>query len=193
MRIYTRSGDEGETGLFGGQRVSKAHLRLEAYGQVDELNAVLGFCAAAAPENLAASLRREMANLFVLGSHLATPPEALEASQGKLPSWDGGSVGLLEAEIDEIAADLEPLRSFILPGGCELSARLHLARTVCRRAERVLVRLASGSRVEAVFLTYLNRLGDWLFILARAANHSAGVPDLPWRPGRGEGGDSSES
>ncbi|TAH36827.1 MAG: cob(I)yrinic acid a,c-diamide adenosyltransferase [Planctomycetota bacterium] len=182
MKIYTRTGDEGETGLFGGDRVRKDALRICAYGEVDELNAALGWCAAAAPAGLGEPLRREMARLFVVGAHLAVAPKAARKALAQIPVWDDTAVGQLEAEIDGLELDLAPLHNFILPGGNELSSRLHLARTICRRAERSLVALAGEEKVDARFGAYLNRLSDWLFVLARAANHAGGVDDVPWVP-----------
>lgn len=189
MRIYTRTGDEGETGLFGGGRVSKAHDRIAAYGETDELNSVLGWCAAAAEgapgivAGLKANLKREQALLFTAGSWLATPPEAAQARK-HLPAWPADAAAVLEREIDAWDEALPPLKSFILPGGSELAARLHLARTVCRRAERAVCDLAADDDhgVDPRILAWLNRLSDWLFTAARAANAAAGRADVPWRP-----------
>ncbi|MFQ5749106.1 MAG: cob(I)yrinic acid a,c-diamide adenosyltransferase, partial [Planctomycetota bacterium] len=169
------------TGLFGGGRVAKHALRIEAYGQIDELNALLGWCAAAAGKEEAAPLRREQARLFDLGAWLATASEAAESARMRLPRWDQGAPGLLEGEIDALEAGLPALANFILPGGSEAAARLHIARTVCRRAERALVRLSAEEEVPAPFLAYLNRLSDWLFVRARKANADAGVEDTSWR------------
>ena len=181
MKIYTRTGDEGTTGLFGGRRVPKSDPRIECYGTVDELNAALGLAAAGgvAPA-LAGKLAKVQDELFVIGAHLATPPDDTRRL-ARVPDLDGGAVARLEAEVDEADAALAPLRSFILPGGSEPAARLHLARTVCRRAERLLVAFAAEHPVEPVVLQYLNRLSDWLFVQARWCNHHAGVPDVPWR------------
>jgi cob(I)alamin adenosyltransferase len=181
-RIYTRTGDEGETGLFGGGRVSKADLRVAAYGDVDELNAVLGWTRARTPGSvLAERVRLIQEDLFALGAHLATPAGARSARH--LPALPAGRPTEFEAWIDEAETELEPLRSFILPGGSEAAAMLHLARTVCRRAERTVVELAAGESVDPSILVYLNRLSDLLFVLARAANRQAGEPDVPWQPG----------
>jgi len=185
VKIYTRAGDEGETGLFGGLRVPKHDLRIQSYGIVDELNACLGLCAEAAPASTSEILRREMSRLFDLGAHLATPGDAKSEIKSKLPFWDDHCLTLLEGEIDTREGELEPLKTFVLPGGCELSARLHLARTICRRAERNLSRLMGREPVDERFAAYLNRLSDWLFVLARTANAEAGVPDVPWTPARG--------
>jgi len=182
VRIYTRSGDAGETGLFGGKRVAKHSRRIVAYGEVDETNALLGWCAVAAPPPLAERLQREMEQLFTLGSHLATPARAAKATRERLPAWDDRAVPRLEVEIDELTEELGEVRHFVLPGGCELAARLHVARSACRRAERAVTDLATKEKVDPVHLAYLNRLSDWLFVLARAANHSAKVQDILWIP-----------
>lgn len=193
MRIYTRTGDDGETGLFGGGRVPKSHARIAAYGDVDELNSGLGSCAAALPPSgqaeallrgFADRLAREQALLFTIGSWLATPPEAGESARRHLPAWPDGAPTVLEREIDAWDAQLAPLTTFILPGGTELAARLHLARTICRRAERAVVALAAdpAQQVDPRAIVYLNRLSDWLFTAARAANAAAGRADVPWRP-----------
>jgi cob(I)alamin adenosyltransferase len=183
-RIYTRTGDEGETGLFGGGRVRKSHARVAAYGELDELNAVLGWCVAVAgaDRGFGDRLRRVQEDLFALGAHLATPPDA--RSRDHLPPLPGQRPAEMESWIDEAETELEPLRSFILPGGSPAGAALHLARTVCRRAERAAVRLAEEDEVDALVLTYLNRLSDLLFDLARLANHRAGTPETAWRPER---------
>ena len=184
MRIYTRHGDSGDTDLFGGERRPKHAQRIAAYGEVDELNAVLGWCAAC--ETVDASLHdrlhREQSHLFVLGSWLATAPEAGESARRHLPAWPSDAIAVLEGEIDGWAAEAPELKSFILPGGSEAAARLHVARTVCRRAERAVAELANAEHVEPVQLAYVNRLSDWLFQAARAANHAAGVDDVPWIP-----------
>jgi cob(I)alamin adenosyltransferase len=179
MKIYTRTGDDGSTGLIGGERVRKCDARIECYGTVDELNAAIGLAAVAVTDPAqGVRLRRVQNDLFVVGSHLATPDAAPAAVH--LPSLDDAMVDRLEMEIDAAEGELAPLRQFILPGGTEAAARLHLARTVCRRAERLLVEFALDRPVPAVVLTYLNRLSDWLFVQARLANHLSGVPDAPW-------------
>jgi cob(I)alamin adenosyltransferase len=178
MKIYTKTGDDGSTGLFGGGRVRKSDARIECYGTVDELNAALGVAVVVAPAGLADSLRRVQNELFVVGAHLATPEDSPHT--GSLPLLDDAMIGRLEMEIDNAEAELEPLRQFILPGGDEAAARLHLARTVCRRAERVLVEFAMDRPVSPTIVTYLNRLSDWLFVMARLANKRAGVADRAW-------------
>jgi cob(I)alamin adenosyltransferase len=178
MKIYTRGGDGGETGLYGGTRVAKHALRVTAYGEVDELNAVLGWCGVVADGENQARLQRESARLFDLGAFLASTPDAKH-----LPNWNADACQILENEIDGWENDLEPLKTFILPGGSELGARLHMARTVCRRAERMTSALASEETVAADHLAYLNRLSDWLFVFARSANAQAGHADIPWTAG----------
>jgi cob(I)alamin adenosyltransferase len=183
VKIYTRSGDAGTTGLFGGQRVAKTHLRVEAYGALDELNAVLGLAVTWCPDDdLGAGLRHVQSRLFVLGADLATPPESAAAAHVlRVPA---GWATELEAEIDAMEAELRPLDRFILPGGSAAAAALHLARTVCRRAERrCLGAREGGEALNDQALVYLNRLGDWLFVAARLANARAGIAEIPWQPG----------
>ena len=187
MKIYTKTGDRGETGLFGGHRVRKDDARVEAYGEVDELNSVLGVAAArldgAGQADVSAELRRIQADLFTIGANLATPrPEDRGRPNAHIPELDSGRVPALEQWIDRAEEELEPLRTFVLPGGTEAAAFLHLARTVCRRAERRAVTLAREAHIDETFLVYLNRLSDLLFVLARLANRRAGVQDVPWTP-----------
>lgn len=184
MRIYTRTGDQGETGLFGGQRVLKSHPRVSAYGEVDELNAVLGVCLAHCEDReIEATLARFQSELFVLGSDLATPlDEGESVGSKKVQRISEGMAAALEALIDHYEADAPPLRSFILPGGTALAANLHLARTVCRRAERAAIAAAGKETLNPEVIVYLNRLSDLLFVMARAANHRAGHPETPWIP-----------
>lgn len=180
-RIYTRTGDTGETGLFGGGRVSKSSARVTAYGEVDELNAVLGWVLLRVGDpEIERRLRLVQEDLFALGAHLATPADA--RSRAHLPPLPADRPSEFEAWIDAAETELEPLRSFILPGGGEAGAALHLARTVCRRAERAVVGLAAVDDVDPAIVVYLNRLSDLLFDLARLANHRAGRPETPWRP-----------
>lgn len=180
MRIYTRTGDSGETALLGGQRVRKSVLRVEAYGELDELNACLGLAVAAGADAPTANLLSEIQrHLFALSARVADAREAGEAPQEKT-AFPEARVTMLEGAIDRAEEVLPPLKTFVIPGGAELAARLHLARTVCRRAERRLVALAAQEDVPAIFLAYLNRLSDLLFVLARAVNHRAGVPETPW-------------
>ena|SRR5579871_120199 len=187
--IYTRTGDTGETGLFGGQRVPKDALRVDAYGTVDELNAVLGAaCAQAVSEELKSLLLTLQSDLFLLGADLATPEEK-DTHRGRITIERVGEerTARLEGLIDRYESELPPLRNFILPGGHPLAAALHLSRVVCRRAERRCVTLMQATREDAAplnteILRYLNRLSDLLFVLARVANHREGVPDIPWNP-----------
>ncbi|MGH7213907.1 MAG: cob(I)yrinic acid a,c-diamide adenosyltransferase [Tepidisphaeraceae bacterium] len=187
MKIYTKTGDDGTTGLVGGMRVSKCGARIECTGAVDELNATIGLVVAGAGSPIASdvalseALRLIQDELFVIGSHLATPADDV-AAQRALPPLNAASVTRLEEQIDAADQELPPLRQFILPGGTELAARLHLARTICRRAERVIVQFLSGDAdAPQLVVKYLNRLSDWLFVQARFANHRAGAADVPWR------------
>lgn len=179
MKIYTKTGDTGETGLFAGPRVPKDDLRITAYGEVDELNTVLGLVRAESPpteiDQLLARIQNE---LFCVGAELATPDPAAHGTQiiGEM------HIAALEQAIDRYEATLEPLKQFILPGGTKAASALHLSRSVCRRAERHVVTLSRVSTVpiSAALIRYLNRLSDLLFVLARAANAIAGVQDVPW-------------
>ena len=180
-RIYTRAGDAGETSLGDGARVPKTDARIEAYGTVDELNAVLGLVLAGDVEpELRATLERIQNELFDLGADLAVPVEDDKRERLRV---EQAQVEALEELCDRANEGLEPLRSFILPGGTETAARLHLARTVCRRAERLTVALDAEHGVNPEALAYLNRLSDLLFILARVANASARAEEPLWRPG----------
>jgi len=178
MKIYTRTGDSGETSLFAGGRVLKDHLRVEAYGTVDELNSMLGVVRSYPLPGLAEDWLEMVQNdLFVLGADLATP---LEANPAWLVRVEAGQASVLEAAIDQMDAELEPLKSFILPGGTTPAAMIHVARTVCRRAERVCVSLRDQEGVNPQALVYLNRLSDFLFTLARWVNKQAGEPEKKW-------------
>ena len=182
-RIYTRTGDDGSTGLASGERRSKADRRVAAYGTVDETNAVLGLCRlhSGGLPALDAVLARVQNDLFDLGADLATPHEPPPRHEA-LRIVDA-QVDRLEAEIDALNERLAPLRSFVLPGGSPLAAHLHLARTVARRAERLAVELAAAEPVNPAAVRYLNRLSDLLFVAARAANDDAGA-DVLWVPGQ---------
>lgn len=176
MKLYTKTGDDGTTGLLGGKRVKKSHLRVCAYGEVDELNASLGVAIAAGSDTgMVASLTEIQGDLFVIGAELADP-------EGKYAIHRVGDadVSRLEGLIDLFDDRAPALQSFVLPGGTPLAAALHLARVVCRRAERTMVALGETETVSAAMTTYMNRLSDLLFAMARAANHEAGVPDTPW-------------
>ena len=180
-RIYTRTGDAGETGLFGGERVPKDDPRVAAYGEVDELNAALGLALALAPQEQSRELlERVQRDLFTVGAELATPDRARLAKA--LPGEPIGDpeIAALERAIDAHEAQLTALSNFILPGGTPKAAALHLARTVCRRAERAVVPLARDGAAPPAVVRYLNRLSDLLFVLARAANAAAGRPEVTW-------------
>jgi cob(I)alamin adenosyltransferase len=182
MRIYTKTGDAGETGLFAGPRVRKDDVRIEAYGTVDELNAVLGLArieSPALPPAVAATLERVQSELFSVGAELATP----EPAKHGMSLVGERQIEALERDIDSLEATLPPLTHFILPGGSPGAAHLHVARGVCRRAERRVVTLAltPGVTVSSKIVHYLNRLGDYLFVAARAAGQAAGVPETIWR------------
>jgi cob(I)alamin adenosyltransferase len=180
VKVYTRRGDEGETDLFGGPRVSKDALRVETYGAVDELNAVLGECRARTEHgDLGGIVEHVQGLLFDLGAVLATP-DAKRREKSGVPELEPGDVDELEAHIDRLEEELEPLKRVILPGGCSGAAAFHLARTVCRRAERRLVALAREEALEGPGLRYLNRLSDLLFVMARVENRRAGVADIEW-------------
>ena len=181
MKIYTRTGDDGTTGLFGGGRRSKADLRVEAYGTVDEANAAIGVARAAGlPSDLEAVVADVQGDLFTLGAELACEPGA--ESKLKLVLIENADAARLERAIDAAEEGLVPLKSFILPGGSQGAAALHVARCVARRAERLVIALAAESDVRREVIVYLNRLSDLLFTNARRANHVAGVPDVPWNP-----------
>jgi len=181
MKIYTRTGDDGSTGLVGGSRVRKSDPRIGCYGAVDELNAALGLAAVTAPSLLRIPLQRVQGELFIVGADLATPTGA--ARPAGLACLSAANIQKLEAEIDAADAIIEPIRNFVLPGGSETAARMHLARTICRRAERLAVSLSTEYQIDATLLTYLNRLSDWLFVQARWSNRVAGIKDIPWSRG----------
>lgn len=177
-RIYTRTGDGGETGLIGGQRVSKDHLRVEAYGTLDELNSALGAARAVLEDLEVASVVEQIQHsLFALGAEIASPA----ADAVHIPHCTSQQVEGLEAWIDHFEAALPPLRAFILPGGNRVGSLLHLARTISRRAERRIVTLAGAEALNPEILRYLNRLSDLLFVLARTVNHRSGIAETVWR------------
>jgi cob(I)alamin adenosyltransferase len=178
MKIYTRTGDDGTTGLFSGGRVRKDHLRVETYGTVDELNSCLGLARALKPDaEMDTWLEKTQNQLFHLGSDLATP---LDAKAEWVVRVEAEAITWLEESIDSMDTRPEPLKNFILPGGSPAAAQLHVARTVCRRAERLAVRLAEEAAINPLALKYLNRLSDWLFTAARYENLKAGVPESKW-------------
>ena len=181
MKIYTRTGDTGETALFGGGRVPKDHPRVAAYGDVDELNSMLGVVRAAEPadffEPLLESIQQD---LFSIGGHLATPDPARVSKALEKATLSPARVSEFERVMDDAERELPPLKAFVLPAGTPKASALHLARTVCRRAERSVVHLAHDKDVPELFVVYLNRLSDLLFTLARLANYRAGVSDVTW-------------
>jgi len=187
MKIYTKRGDAGQTDLFTGQRVDKDSLRVEAYGTVDEINSALGLAVAACDERdaeLRPALLDIQSRLFDVGADLAAPPESAE-DEPMVPRVDDEQILALEAHIDRLSESLPAMKHFILPGGTDLAARLHMARTICRRAERICVALQKHEGLSPAIITYLNRLSDVLFAMARHANHAAAYDDIPWQ-GRGE-------
>jgi cob(I)alamin adenosyltransferase len=179
VKIYTKTGDAGQTSLFDRTRVSKADPRVDAYGEVDETNACLGAArAAGGDDDLAAAIELIQRELFAVGSRLADPSSRVAGRVTKA-AVTAEVVRRLEETIDRLEQELPPLRSFILPGGSPQGALLHLARTICRRAERRVVGLGAGA-VDPIVVVYLNRLSDLLFVMARVTNHRAQVPELEW-------------
>jgi len=181
MKIYTRTGDKGQTGLLGGTRVAKDSLRIEAYGTVDELNSHIGFLRDHANGSLDDELIPIQEILFTVGSRLASGTEE-QAEKFKVPALTEEHVASLERAMDLMEAELPEMRNFILPGGHLASSQAHVCRTVCRRAERMVVRLATEEAVPEILVRYLNRLSDHLFVLARSIAHRNGVADTPWKP-----------
>lgn len=180
MKIYTRTGDAGTTGLLGGTRLPKNHIRIEAYGTVDELNANIGLLR---DNDALAPFRHELIavqeDLFVLGSQLASDPEK---NTMKLPELDPERISMLEFAMDTMDADLPPMRNFVLPGGHPAVSQCHITRCVCRRAERATIALAQTSFVDPLLIRYLNRLSDYFFVLARKVTHELNVTEMPWVP-----------
>lgn len=180
MKIYTKTGDEGTTSLFGGKRVSKSELRIDTYGTVDELNSWMG-----ALRDLEVNQKRQAVlveiqdRLFTIGSILATEPENTKV---KIPSLSESDIAFLEQEIDAMDAQLPPMRFFVLPGGHPSISWGHVARTVCRRTERLVIALHNLENVDPFVIKYLNRLSDYLFVLCRAMAHDLGVEETPWKP-----------
>ncbi len=178
MKIYTKTGDKGSTSLFGGKRVPKSNIRIEAYGTVDELNASIGVVLSEnISESVFKSLRKIQNDLFVVGGDLATP---LTETKLKIPRTTAPMVSFLEGEIDSYDSKIEKLKNFILPGGTKTSALLHLSRTICRRAERSVVALSNTEQINNEIVKYLNRLSDLLFIFARFENFVNNVSDIEW-------------
>jgi cob(I)alamin adenosyltransferase len=181
MKIYTKKGDEGDTSLFGGDRVSKSSGRIEAYGTVDELNSVLGLAASfGLSEKGSRWVKKVQQDLLVLGADLAAP----HSSKTRIDRIEEGSIEFLEESIDEMDKKLPPLKNFILPGGSRQGAALHLARTVCRRAERTAVACKKTEEISPLAVKYLNRLSDFLFVLARFENKETDIVEEVWKPER---------
>jgi cob(I)alamin adenosyltransferase len=180
MKIYTRTGDKGETSLIGGTRVSKADLRIDTYGTVDELNAHIGLVRdQAVNENRRNELKEIQDRLFTIGSELATDPE--RKSKKLLPVIVDSDVDVLEQAMDSMDADLPPLRNFVLPGGHQSVSFCHLARTVCRRAERLVTALSNAEPIDPLIIKYLNRLSDYLFVLGRKMTQELGIEEVTWQ------------
>lgn len=183
MKIYTKTGDEGKTSLFRGGRVSKDHDRIEAYGTVDELNSILGIVLTEIQNKEAKQILIKIQNdLFIVGSDLATVIEIDEKNDKKVIRTTKEMIEYLEKQIDYFDEKLPPIKNFILPGGSKSAANLHHARTVCRRAERKVVRLMNSVDISAKVMIYLNRLSDFLFVLSRFENFQANIPDTIWNP-----------
>ncbi len=179
IKIYTKTGDDGTTGLFGGARLPKHHIRIEAYGTVDELNSVIGWLMAFVQHGETYELLQTIqARLFTVGSNLASDPDKDMIT----PDLTDNDTQMLEKSIDSMQSELPELKHFILPGGSEAISAAHLARTVCRRAERRCVALAFDSQVEPIIILYLNRLSDYFFVLARWIGHQEGVQEIKWTP-----------
>ncbi|MCU0434238.1 MAG: cob(I)yrinic acid a,c-diamide adenosyltransferase [Bacteroidia bacterium] len=180
MKIYTKTGDKGQTSLIGGTRVPKHHIRIEAYGTVDELNSWIGVLRDTIADTTVTELLIEIQDrLFTMGSLLAADPEK---SKMKLPELEEGDVTRLEQAIDTMNATLPPMRSFVLPGGNLIVSHCHVARCVCRRAERCVTHLSETAAVSELITRYLNRLSDYLFVLSRKLSHDLGAVETPWKP-----------
>lgn len=182
LKIYTKTGDKGFTSLIGGTKVPKSHLRIEAYGTVDELNSYIGLCKDLLTDNQSKTILQEIQDrLFTIGSSLACDPE--KELKMKIPDLKEDDVTLLEKEIDRMNETLPPMKNFILPGGHPSVSHLHIARCVCRRAERCCVRLEfEKEEIESITIKYLNRLSDYLFVLARYIAHQLKAEEIPWKP-----------
>lgn len=179
FKIYTKTGDQGETSLFGGKRLPKSHLRIDAYGTVDELNSYLGLLRdSIGEESLRELLKAIQDRLFTIGSNLASDPD----KDMIVPDVEAADIERLEQEIDRMNDSLPELKNFILPGGHPTVSTCHIARCVCRRAERLVVALQQSSRVDNILIQYLNRLSDYLFVLARYIGHQGGVEEVVWKP-----------
>ncbi len=180
MKIYTKTGDHGTTSLFGGKRVSKADLRIDTYGTVDELNSFMGLVRDQEVNQKRKEVLVQIQNtLFIIGSILATEPGNTKV---KIPSLHEDDVIILEKEIDAMENELSPMRFFVLPGGQSSVSFCHVARTVCRRTERLTIALDEQEKIEPLVIKYLNRLSDYLFVLSRKMTHELGVEEIPWKP-----------
>jgi cob(I)alamin adenosyltransferase len=182
LKIYTKTGDKGTTSLIGGTKVPKSHLRIEAYGTVDELNSYTGLCRDLLTDDAGRTVLQEIQDrLFTIGSSLACDP--VKEPKMRIPDLKEEDITLLEKEIDRMNEAIPPMKSFILPGGHATLSQLHIARCVCRRAERCCVRLEiEKEEVEAIVIKYLNRLSDYLFVLSRYTGHQMGIDEIPWKP-----------
>ncbi len=180
LKIYTKTGDKGQTGLLGGTRVAKHHVRIEAYGTVDELNSWIGLLRdSISDEHQKSILVETQDRLFTIGSSLASDPQK---SKVKIPHLTEDDITLFEKEMDAMDEVLPPMKSFVLPGGNELVSKCHIARCVCRRAERRVNHLAENEPVDELVIKYLNRLSDYLFMLSRKLAHDLNAPETPWKP-----------
>ena len=180
MKIYTKTGDKGMTSLIGGTKVPKSHLRIEAYGTVDELNSWIGLCKDLLTDDQGKKILLEVQDrLFTIGSSLACDPE--KEPKMKIPDLKESDITLLEKEMDRINETIPPMKNFILPGGHPTLSKLHIARCVCRRAERMVVHLAETESADPLVITYLNRLSDYLFVLSRHAGHKMNIKEIPWK------------
>lgn len=182
FKIYTKTGDQGKTSLIGGTKVPKSHVRIESYGTIDELNSYIGLANDLIPEESLNPVLREIQDrLFTIGSSLACDPDKETAL--KIPDLKDTDISFLENEIDRMNGELPDMRSFILPGGHQTVSTIHICRCVCRRAERICVQMKEeGLFIEPLVIQYLNRLSDYLFVLARYAGHLLNVPEIPWKP-----------
>lgn len=180
-KIYTKTGDKGNTSLIGGTKVPKSHLRIEAYGTVDELNSYVGLCRDLTSDKTSGDLLGEIQDrLFTIGSSLACDPE--KETKLKIPDLKDSDVTVLEKAMDSMNETLPPMKNFILPGGHPTVAHMHIARCICRRAERCVVRLSFETEAPPIVIQYLNRLSDYFFVLARYEAHLAGATEIPWKP-----------
>jgi cob(I)alamin adenosyltransferase len=179
MKLYTRTGDDGTTGLIGGKRTAKDDLQIDCYGTVDELNAVIGLVRSSCDPWLSELLDPVQSELFIIGSHLALA-DGQDPSEWKLPAITKSMISRMEKQIDAAEGELPKLKNFIVPGGHQTASLLHMARTVCRRAERLIVTFSRDRRLSPAMVEYFNRLSDWCFAHARLANHRAGIDDVIW-------------